>query len=170
MITREFRRCCNNFQLTTKKPPSVSFRSNSFTICRPSPMLVQKMSIPDYGDLDSLGISTSTRLPDSGYKTLPRLSQHVNMGGGSSTSCRQALDSEIDTRVPTELADRLLHHMTSTEIHDTKKKREKYKVSFARQERLRKAPIHAMRRILNDDEEGLAMVSDLCDQVRPPPT
>ena len=41
----------------------VSFRSNSFVICRPSPMLVQKMSIPGYGDSDSLGISTSTRLP-----------------------------------------------------------------------------------------------------------
>ena len=45
--------------------PSVSFRSNSFTICRPSPMLVQKMSIPGHGDSDSLGISTSTRLPDA---------------------------------------------------------------------------------------------------------
>ena len=28
-------------------------------------MLVQKMSIPDHGDSDSSGISTSTRLPDA---------------------------------------------------------------------------------------------------------
>ena len=45
--------------------PCVSFRSNSFTIRRPSPMLVQKKSIPGHGDSDSLGISTSTRLPDA---------------------------------------------------------------------------------------------------------
>ena len=44
--------------------PIVSFRSNSFTICRPSPMLVQKMSITGHGDSDSSGISSSTRLPD----------------------------------------------------------------------------------------------------------
>ena len=43
--------------------------------------------------------------------------------------------------------------------------REKYKVSFARQERLRKAPIHAMRRILNDDEEGLVMAERNPDRV-----
>ena len=46
--------------------PSVSFRSNSFTICCPSPMLVQKMSKPGHGDSDSSGISTSTSLPDAG--------------------------------------------------------------------------------------------------------
>ena len=46
--------------------PSVSFKSNSFTICRPSPMLVQKMSEPGHGDSDSSGISTSTSLPDAG--------------------------------------------------------------------------------------------------------
>ena len=45
--------------------PRVSFRSNYFTICRPSPTLVQKMSIPGHGDSDSSGISTSTRLPDA---------------------------------------------------------------------------------------------------------
>ena len=60
--------------------PSVSFRSNSFTICRPSPMLVQKMSILGHGDLDSSGISTSTRLPVRHYKTLPWISP-------SSSSC-----------------------------------------------------------------------------------
>ena len=46
--------------------PSVSFRSNSFTICRPCPMLVQKMSKPGHGDSDGSGISTSTSLPDTG--------------------------------------------------------------------------------------------------------
>ena len=45
--------------------PRVSFRSNSFTIHRPSPILVQKMSIPGHGDSNSSGISTSTRLPDA---------------------------------------------------------------------------------------------------------
>ena len=39
--------------------------------------------------------------------------------------------------------------------HDLRR-REKYKISFARHERLRRAPIHAMRRILNDDESDLA--------------
>ena len=45
--------------------PSVSFRSNSFPIRRPIPMLVQKMSKPGHGDSDSSGISTSTSLPDA---------------------------------------------------------------------------------------------------------
>ena len=36
--------------------PSVCFRSNSFTICRPSPMLVQQMPTPEHGDSDSSSI------------------------------------------------------------------------------------------------------------------
>ena len=35
-------------------------------VCRPSPMLVQKMSTPEHGDSDSSRISTSTSLPDAG--------------------------------------------------------------------------------------------------------
>ena len=42
--------------------PGVSFKSNSFTIRRPSPMLVWKMPTPGHGDSDSSIISTSTRL------------------------------------------------------------------------------------------------------------
>ena len=40
------------------------YRSNSFTIRRPSPKLVCKMSIPCHGDAYSSIISTSTRLPE----------------------------------------------------------------------------------------------------------
>ena len=43
----------------------LSFRSISFTIISTSPMLVQKMSTPRHGNVDSARISTSTRLPDA---------------------------------------------------------------------------------------------------------
>ena len=43
--------------------PYVSFRPNSFTIRRPSPMLVWKMPTPGHGDSNSSRISPSTRLP-----------------------------------------------------------------------------------------------------------
>ena len=38
------------------------------------------------------------------------------------------------------------------ETHHDLRKREKYKINFARHERLRRAPIYAMRRLLNQDE------------------
>ena len=46
--------------------PSVRFRSNSFAVHRPSPMLVWKMPTPGHGDSDSSRIATSTSPPDAG--------------------------------------------------------------------------------------------------------
>ena len=61
--------------------PIVSFKSNSFTICRPSPMLVQKMSIPGHGDSDSSVREYPHQLGCQmlHYKTLPWISPYLTI-------------------------------------------------------------------------------------------